>query len=515
LVLTYSFAADGLDELGNRLVDGNWAAFTAAQQASARLALAAWAAASGLGFLEVPDTIGGAGIDLRFRLESMALGVLGRATGPGDGDIALSLNLFRGDGLAPSATRVGFATLLHEIGHTLGLDHPDEVPGATRDLTVMSSTTGRLAQPVAPRALDAAAVQELYGTDAAEQALGQHWSWQDGAVQGTGTAGDDRLVGTDLPNLLLGGDGDDLLLGGAVADTLVGGAGDDTLLGGGGIDVLRLDFVRAAVAVDLAAGRVAAPDGVDRISAIEVVQFTDGRLVADADDTVALVARLYRVALDRLPDDTGLAHWTLALDHGASKAAVAAGFINSAEFAGRFGSLDDAGFAGLLAGHLGVPDLAWDLRDALAGGASRAEALVALADGWAARRATAADVAAGLWDEHATAELVAVLYRLALGHAPAPEDWTAWTAALAGGGTAEALAAEFLGMAPAAGADAAALVPLLLEHALGHAASEAEAAPWLAKMAGGLDAAGLLVAMAEALPDHPWVTVSANGVLFA
>ncbi|MDB5373912.1 MAG: hypothetical protein JWP04_2554 [Belnapia sp.] len=508
-LLTYSFALDGQDALGNRLADATWAAFSLAQQAAARQALAAWAAVAGLDFLEVPDTTGGAGIDLRFRLDSLALGVLG--TGTADGAIALSLGLFRTDSLAPSPSRAGFAVLLHEIGHGLGLDHADEIPGATRDLTVMADTAGRLPQPVAPRALDAAAAQLLHGTAEAKAALGLGWSWQDAAVRGVGTAGDDRMHGTGLADLLLGGAGADALSGGGGDDTLEGGAGDDTLDGGAGLDVLRLRFARAAVTLDLAGGWVAAPDGTDRITGIEVVELTDGRLVAAADDTAALVARLYRVALDRLPDDTGLAHWTLALDHGAAATAVAAGFLNSTEFLERFGSLGDAGYAALLAGHVGAPALAWDVLDALAGGASRAQALVELADGWAARRATAADLAAGIWDEHATAEQAAVLYRVAAGHAPSPEDWTAWTAALAGGTPATALAAQFLGGAT----DAAALVPLVLEHALGHAPSEAEAAGWRARVAAGLDAAGLVVAVAAEMPDQHWVTVSEAGVLFA
>ncbi|MDI3307154.1 MAG: matrixin family metalloprotease [Acetobacteraceae bacterium] len=202
LLLTYSFAADGADAVGNQLASNAWAPFFEAQRESVRMALDAWAAISGLSFLEVPDTPSGAGIDLRFRLEDLGgPAVFGRSWGPGDGDtdgdIALNLRLFRTDSLAPSATRIGFALLLHEIGHAIGLGHPAESSLDSRDLTVMSVTPERLPLPVAPRTLDALAAQALYGTEAEEQALGLRWSWDAtlGAVRGEGTAGDDRLVG--------------------------------------------------------------------------------------------------------------------------------------------------------------------------------------------------------------------------------------------------------------------------------------------------------------------------------
>jgi hypothetical protein len=514
LTLTYSFAHDGLDELGSRLPDVAWAGFDPQQRAAVRLALGAWSAGTGLSFLEVPDRAGGVGIDLRFRLETMGFGVLGQASGPGEGDIALSLGLFRSDSLAPSATRVGFAVLLHEIGHAIGLGHPEEVPGATRDVTVMADASGRLPQPTAPRVLDEAAAEALYGTEAAARAQGLAWSWQDGAVHGNGTPGDDRIRGTDLPNLLVGGAGGDLLTGGTGSDTLIGGSGNDTLVGGGGRDVARYDFASSQVVIDAAAGTVAAPDGTDELQGIAVIALTDGQLVMDADDPAALVMRLYRVAHDRLPDTTGLAHWTLALEQGAAASAIAAGILNSREFAEHHGVLDDAGFARVLASHLGAADLAWEVLDSLAAGASRAQALVDLADGWAARRATAADLASGLWDVHGMAAEVAGLYRLALGHAPAPEVWTHWTAAMAEGLPATALAGEFLALGGIDNLAPGALLPLLLEHGLGHAPATAELAPWAAALDAGMDAAGLLLALADGLPEQHRVTVSADGVLF-
>jgi hypothetical protein len=527
LLLTFSFAGDAADVVGNLLPEGSWAPFSLAQQEAARLALAGWAAVSGLSFLEVPDLAGGAGIDLRFRLEDLGgPGILGRAWAPPEGDIALSLGLFRGDSLAPSASRIGFATLLHEIGHAIGLGHPGEglvplPPGQdSRDVTVMSGTPGRLALPTAPRALDALAAQALYGTEVAEQALGLHWSWAEGAVRGEGTAGADRLNGTDLSDSLLGGVGNDLLLGMAGNDTLAGGAGDDTLEGGAGTDTLRLDAARAGVVLDLGAGTVAARDGMDHFSGIEVIEFTDGRLVLEADDLAAQVFRLYRAALGRLPDDAGLAHWTLAMTAGAKLEALAGGFLESTEFALRFGSLEDAGFAALVAGHLGAPALAMDILDALAAGASRAEALAEVADGWAARRATAADLAAGVWDQHGHAGEIALLFHLALGRSPDAAGWTHWTVLRAEGMEAEAVAAGLLDGAEFHARhgtpDAASLVPLLLGELLGREATAAEASPWLDRVAEGLEAPGLLLALAETeMARAKWVPVVEGGILFA
>ncbi|MBR9822811.1 MAG: hypothetical protein GYB51_17650 [Rhodobacteraceae bacterium] len=55
-----------------------------------------------------------------------------------------------------------------------------------------------------------------------------------------GTAGADRLTGSDRDDALTGGGGDDALLGGAGADILVDGSGADTLTGGAGADIFAL-----------------------------------------------------------------------------------------------------------------------------------------------------------------------------------------------------------------------------------------------------------------------------------
>ena len=301
-VVTYSFAADG---------PAGFAPFSAQQQASARSALAAWDSISGLSFVEVPDAPGGAGIDLRFRLEPMSsVTILGQTDLAPDGDVALNIALFRLDSLAPSATRIGYQTLLHEIGHGLGLAHPAaNTPGAAQN-TIMVTTLGQTMPVNAPLAWDRAAIQSLYGTQEAETL---HWSWDPslGAVRGDGTADNDVMTGTAFRDALFGGAGTDLLRGGAGNDLLTPGQGDDVVEGGAGFDTLAL------------AGLASRAD--------TTALFSQGLWVPDADGL--LIAQLYAVCLGRNPDPIGYRHWMAACEGGLCDTALSAGFLYSAEAA--------------------------------------------------------------------------------------------------------------------------------------------------------------------------------------
>jgi len=135
----------------------------------------------------------------------------------------------------PTAGTQGYETLLHEVGHALGLKHPFESPYAlpfnqdNTDNTVMSyrhegdyKTTFQ--------AYDTAALAWIYGGDGLGGA--NHSVVTTAALSSKSTAGNDYLTGTSRA---------DMLNGLAGSDTLDGGAGRDTLIGGDGNDVYIVD----------------------------------------------------------------------------------------------------------------------------------------------------------------------------------------------------------------------------------------------------------------------------------
>ncbi|HEX8642126.1 MAG TPA: matrixin family metalloprotease [Allosphingosinicella sp.] len=260
-------------------------AYTATEKAAARAALAQWAAVCGISFVEVPS-----GGDLAFHKVDIAL-----TPNPDSGGFAIKVNrgfFFGGTGVDESLssdgdifldavkTPTGAAlayTLLHEIGHTLGLKHPfDGDPlfaGATTAQTVMAygaavTSLGTL-DPEAARALygnDVPAANTLlsFSYSAATGILFQSWGSNSNSILGTSTrdginagGGNDRVAGLGGNDTLNGATGNDELFGGTGDDILIGGAGDD-LLGGGntllqdaGSDTADYSAAASAITVQL------------------------------------------------------------------------------------------------------------------------------------------------------------------------------------------------------------------------------------------------------------------------
>ena len=207
----------------------------------------------------------------------------------------------------------GFAYLsvLHELGHALGLKHPFEESGFVNDVlpvglenrsyTIMSYSalpadefSEFTYEPTTPMLLDVAAIQYLYGVNTSFRANDSVYAFDDGAtvhqtlwdaggtdtlsyngsqavtldlrdgagsfigepVYGVSSSGqlENRVAnvwiayGVTLENAN-GGSGSDVLTGNDVSNRLTGGAGNDNLYGGGGVDTAVYSAARSKYAV--------------------------------------------------------------------------------------------------------------------------------------------------------------------------------------------------------------------------------------------------------------------------
>ncbi|MDD5333962.1 MAG: hypothetical protein PHS32_09460, partial [Rhodoferax sp.] len=100
------------------------------------------------------------------------------------------------------------------------------------------------------------------------------------AINGTGNAENNLLVGNGAANNLSGGAGNDTLDGGLGNDTLVGGAGNDILDGGEGSDQATYSGIQANYTVTRTASGFTVTDnvgtdGIDTLTNIEKLVFTD------------------------------------------------------------------------------------------------------------------------------------------------------------------------------------------------------------------------------------------------
>ena len=191
---------------------------------------------------------------------------LGLATTSGVGGWELYLNYPALDNDEPYRRYA----LIHEFGHSLGLEHPFEA----RDGDVFNGSTDPWSSAYpedtvmayrSPRSEswpeffsdnDLNALIEVWGVEA------RYLSENDDVVFGNayrdvllGDGGNDELRGLSKSDLLNGGLGDDRLLGGPGSDQIFGGSGSDVIHGGWGHDEIRPgsgdDLVRGGYGSDL------------------------------------------------------------------------------------------------------------------------------------------------------------------------------------------------------------------------------------------------------------------------
>ncbi len=240
------------------------------------------------------------------------------------------LNSATAGNLTPRDGENAALTLIHELGHALGIKHPFSQPDATGDAdggpylpatedtttwTVMSYTSDPAQYHLAYSALDIAALQYLYGPsttartandsyvvsasaanfgwdgggtdtlDASAQTLPVtlylepgYWGYV-GSKASTITAAGQVTVnfGTVIEDLK-GGAGADKLVGNSANNAITGGAGNDTIDGGAGTDQARFSGVQGNYTVTTTATGYTVKDnvgteGTDTLFNIESLMF--------------------------------------------------------------------------------------------------------------------------------------------------------------------------------------------------------------------------------------------------
>lgn len=335
--LTYTFSVAS----GNEDNRTDVTAFSASQQANTRSLLAYITSITGIQFSE---TTSGSAAVLHFAMTD----IIGASTSglcswgssysfDGNNQITrYSANAYvyldsvewGTQNLALAAGNQGYETLLHEMGHALGLKHPFE--GDTRLPTNTDNTSNTLMSytdsggPYATfQAYDLAALNWLYGGDGLAGSMGLN------------SASDGRyLTGSANAETLTTGSGN---------DTLTGLGGNDVIDGGAGFDTALYAASRSNFTVSKSGSTVTLLDntgalGVDTLSNIERINFSDRVIAFDTSGDAGKAYRVYQAAFDRTPDAGGLGFWIKTLENHATLQQVAQGFVDSAEFTALYGS---------------------------------------------------------------------------------------------------------------------------------------------------------------------------------
>lgn len=215
----------------------------------------------------------------------------------------------------------GYETLLHEIGHALGLDHPfegDYVLPVAEDHTNNSVMSYTMAGDYKTgfQAYDLMALQWIYGGDGLGGLYGLNSTY--GPVLApettTPTSGDDRIRASNGN------------------ESIDGLGGVDTVIYSG--DLGRYSIILQPGTIQIQVTDLAGAGGTDILTHVERLSFDDFEInlsVQQAADTILsadlkLLEELYVAFFNRVPDANGLEYWITRMADGMSTDAIADAF---------------------------------------------------------------------------------------------------------------------------------------------------------------------------------------------
>lgn len=319
----------------NSEIYNNFTPFSTAQQTAAEQALQAWANVANLTFIKVSSETSNSVGDIRFGNTSggsmdsstYAYASFPALNNPEGGDIWFNFTQPTASANDYSIGANGYQTMIHEIGHALGLDHPFE--GTTTlttaldnmQYTVMSYSDAPNNQdagnstyyPTTPMLLDIQAIQYLYGANTSyhngnntyvyTDSYAYETIWDTGGIdtiQYTGTmdasinlnSGEFSSLGPSVKAHLgvsanaqnniaiaynvtienaIGSSGSDTFYGNSASNTIEGGEGQDTF-----ITSLQKSALDAVIKTSEAEIILSANGERDTLNSVETITFSDG-----------------------------------------------------------------------------------------------------------------------------------------------------------------------------------------------------------------------------------------------
>ena len=376
--------------------------FTDEQKVATRKILDQISQQFGITFKEVADSDSSYGF-IRFGNNAQGSTSAGYATYPDTTDTKASGDVYLNNEVSDNLSNIvpgtnAWSTLVHEIGHAIGLKHPGNYNAGESASTIpdnfLAATEDTEANTImsyikAPQAqerdffgkYDYLALKYLYGSKA-YNADATTYSFKDTdgqmlkVINDTGgvdtinlsalsvaatinlNPGANSSVGTlasgaaSINNLSIAYDAiienvigtrfSDVMTGNSANNIFESNGGGDTIDGGAGFDILIVKENRAAFSIQKTASDISFRNTVTNetisVNNVERVQLNDKVIAFDLDGTAGQVYRLYQAAFDRKPDATGLGYWIADMDKGSNLRTVAAGFFQSPEFQKLYGS---------------------------------------------------------------------------------------------------------------------------------------------------------------------------------